>query len=62
MKILSSYLSIYGCTALEDLGHFLFSFLIYIQSVGLFGWGISPSQATTDTEQHSHKINSHRHP
>jgi hypothetical protein len=37
------YLSIYGSTALVDLGRF-FSFLIYTQSVGLLGRGISPSQ------------------
>jgi hypothetical protein len=36
-------LSVYCCTALVDLGHFS-SFLIYTQSVGLLGWGISPSQ------------------
>jgi hypothetical protein len=40
---LSIYLSIYGSTALADLGPF-FSFLIYTQSVGPLGWGISPSQ------------------
>jgi hypothetical protein len=36
-------LSIYGSTALVDLGRF-FSFLICTQSVGLLGRGISPSQ------------------
>jgi hypothetical protein len=40
---LSVCLPIYGCTALVDLGRF-FSFLIYTQSVGLLGRGISPSQ------------------
>jgi hypothetical protein len=40
---LSIYEYIYGSTALVDLGCF-FSFLIYTQSVGLLGWGISPSQ------------------
>jgi hypothetical protein len=47
LYIISSYstelLSICGSTALMDLGRF-FSFLIYIQSVGLLGRGISPSQ------------------
>jgi hypothetical protein len=58
----SIYLSIYGCTVLVDLGHF-FSFLIYTQSVGLLGWGISPSQDRyLQTEQHKHKINAQRHP
>jgi hypothetical protein len=36
-------LSIYGSTAHVDFGCF-FSFLIYTQSVGLLGRGISPSQ------------------
>jgi hypothetical protein len=40
---LSIYLSICGSTALVDLGLF-FSSLIYTQSVGLLGRGISPSQ------------------
>jgi hypothetical protein len=35
--------SIYGSTAFVDLGRF-FSFLIYTQSVGLLGQGISPLQ------------------
>jgi hypothetical protein len=38
------FLSIYGSTALVDLGRF-FSFVIYTQSVGFLGRGISPSQA-----------------
>jgi hypothetical protein len=38
-----TYLPTYGSTALVDLGPF-FSFLIYMQSVGLLGRGISPSQ------------------
>jgi hypothetical protein len=38
----SIYLSIYGPTALVDLGRF-FSFLIYTQSVRLLGRGISQS-------------------
>jgi hypothetical protein len=47
---------------LLDLGHF-FSFLIYMQAVGLLGQGMSPSQARYQrTEQHKHRINVHRHP
>jgi hypothetical protein len=46
------YLSIYGSTALVDLGRF-FSFLIYTQSAGLLGRGISPSQGCyLHTEQY----------
>jgi hypothetical protein len=56
-----SYLFIYGCTVLVDLGRF-FSFLIYTQSVGLLGRGISPSQGNyLHREQHKHRINAHRH-
>jgi hypothetical protein len=40
---LSVYLSIYGSAVRVYLGRF-FSFLIYTQSVGLLGRGISPSQ------------------
>jgi hypothetical protein len=59
---LSIYLSIYDCTALADFGRF-FSFLMYTQSVGLLGRGISPSQGRyLHTEQHRHRINAHRHP
>jgi hypothetical protein len=55
-------ISIYGSTALVDLGHF-FQFLIYTQSVGLLGQGISPSQGRyLHTEQHKRRINAHRHP
>jgi hypothetical protein len=44
-ELIFSGLSVYGSTALLlDLGR-LFSFLIYIQSVGLLGRGISPSQS-----------------
>jgi hypothetical protein len=51
------YLPIYGSTALVDLGPF-FSFLIYTQSVGLLGRGISPPQGLyLHTEQHKHRIN-----
>jgi hypothetical protein len=56
------YVSAYGSTALVDLGRF-FSFLIYTQSVGLLGRGISPSQGHyLHTEQHKHRINVHRYP
>jgi hypothetical protein len=41
-----SYLSICGSTALVDLGSF-FSFLIYTQSVGLFGRGSARRKAAT---------------
>jgi hypothetical protein len=52
----------YGSTALVDLGRF-FSFLIYTQSVGLLGRGISTSQCRyLHTEQRKYKINAHRHP
>jgi hypothetical protein len=38
----------------------LFSFLIYTQSVGLLGQGISPSQGRClHTEQHKHRITAH---
>jgi hypothetical protein len=44
--------SIYGSTALVDLGRF-FSFLIHTQSVGLVGRGINPLQGCClHTEQH----------
>jgi hypothetical protein len=49
-------LSIYGCTAFEDLGRF-FSFVMYTQSAGLLGWGISPSQG-----RFLQKEQTHRHP
>jgi hypothetical protein len=56
------YLSLYGSTILVDFGSF-FSFLIYIQSVGVLGRGISPSQGRyLHTEQHNARINAHRHP
>jgi hypothetical protein len=55
------YLSIYGSTALVDLGRF-FSFLIYTPSAWLLGRWISPSQGSyLHTEQHKHTINAHRH-
>jgi hypothetical protein len=45
-------MTIYGSIALVDLGHF-FSSLIYTQSVGPLGRGISPSQGRyLHTEQH----------
>jgi hypothetical protein len=47
---------------LLDLSHFL-SFLIYTQSVGLLGQGISlPQGRYLHAEQHKHRINAHRHP
>jgi hypothetical protein len=50
-------LSIYGSTALVELGRF-FGFLIYTESVGLLGRGISPSQGFyLHTGQHKHRIN-----
>jgi hypothetical protein len=59
---LSIYLSIYGSTVHVDLGRFS-SFLIYTQSVGLLRRGISLSQGRhLQTEQHKHRINTHRHP
>jgi hypothetical protein len=46
------YLSIYGFTALVDLGRF-FSFLTNMQSAELLGWGISQLQDRyLHTEQH----------
>jgi hypothetical protein len=49
---ISISISVYGSTALVDLGRF-FSFLIYTQSLGLLGRGISPSQGLyLYTEQH----------
>jgi hypothetical protein len=57
-KLINRLLSLYGCTALW----ILISFLIHIQSVGLLGRGISPSQGWyLHTEQHKHTINAHRH-
>jgi hypothetical protein len=41
--------SIYGSTALVDLLRF-FSFLVYTQSVGLLGRGISTTHRTTQTQ------------
>jgi hypothetical protein len=47
---------------LLGLGHF-FSFLNFLQSVGVLGQGIIPSQGCyLHTEQHKHGINAHRHP
>jgi hypothetical protein len=58
---LSISLSVYGSTAVMDLGRF-FSFLIYTQSVGLRGRGTSPSQGLyLHTEQHKHNINADTH-
>jgi hypothetical protein len=56
------FLSVCGCTALVDLGHF-FSFLMYTWSVRILGRGISLLQdCYLHTEQHKHRINAHRHP
>jgi hypothetical protein len=53
------YVYIYGSTALVDLDRF-FSFLIYTQSVGLLGRGISQSQGRyLHEEQHKHRRNAH---
>jgi hypothetical protein len=53
---------VYGSTALVDLGRF-FTFLIYAESLGLLGRGISPSQGHyLYTEHHTHRINASRHP
>jgi hypothetical protein len=49
---LSVYLSIYGSTVLVDLGRFL-SLLIYIQSVGLLGWGSARRKAATYTQDNT---------
>jgi hypothetical protein len=55
------YLSIYGFTALVDLGRF-FSSLTYTNSVGLLGLRFSPSPFRyLHTEQHKHRTNAHRH-
>jgi hypothetical protein len=58
------YLAIYGFTALVDLRPiFSVLILVYTQSVGLLGQGISPSQGLyLQTEQHKHRIKAHRHP
>jgi hypothetical protein len=45
-------LSLYGSTALWTLAAF-FSFLIYTQSVGLFGRGISRRKAATYTQNNT---------
>jgi hypothetical protein len=56
------YLSIYGSTALLDLGRFI-SFLMYSQSIGHLERGISLSQGRyLHTEQQKQRINAHRHP
>jgi hypothetical protein len=56
------YLSVALTVLLLDTGRY-FSILIYTQSVGLLGQGISPSQGCyLHTEQHKHRITAHRHP
>jgi hypothetical protein len=58
----SRFLSLYGSTALVNLGRF-FSFLIYTQSVGLLGRVINPSQGRClHTKQYKHRINGYRYP
>jgi hypothetical protein len=53
--------SIYGSTALVDLGCFL-GFLIYTNFVGLLGREISPSQGRyLHTEKPKHRINARTH-
>jgi hypothetical protein len=55
MRSSSVYLPTYDYTALVDHQCF-FGFLIYTQSVGLLGRGISPSQGRyLHTEQHKHR-------
>jgi hypothetical protein len=50
------YLSLYGSTTLVDLAPSI-SFLIYTQSLGLLGQGISRSQGRyLHTEQHKHEL------
>jgi hypothetical protein len=57
-KLQSAYGSI---LLLLDLGRF-FGFLIFY-TVGLLGWGISPSQGSyLHTDQHKHRINAYKHP
>jgi hypothetical protein len=55
------YPSIYGSTALVDLGLF-YSFFTYAQLVGLLKRGISPSQSRYLHTEHKHRINADRHP
>jgi hypothetical protein len=51
--------SLWLYSPLLDLGC-LFSFVIYTQSVGLLGQGMSPSLGRyLHTEQHKHRINTH---
>jgi hypothetical protein len=57
-----TYLSIYGSTALCWALAAVSVSWSFTQSVGLLGRGISPSQdRSLHTEQHKHRINSHRH-
>jgi hypothetical protein len=50
-----------GSTALVGPGLF-FSFMIILQTVGLFGWVISSSQGLyLNTGQHKHRINTYTH-
>jgi hypothetical protein len=55
----STYLSLYGCTALWTLASISVS-ESYTQSVGPLGRGISPSQGRyLHIEQHKHRIHAH---
>jgi hypothetical protein len=54
------HLSIYGSTVLVDLGR-LFNFLIYTQSVGLLGGGISPVARPLPTHRTTQTQNEHTH-
>jgi hypothetical protein len=57
----NSFIHLCLCGPLLDLGRF-FSFLIYTQSVGLLGQGISPPQSRClHTGQHKHRINADIH-
>jgi hypothetical protein len=61
-SLVNAQLSIYGSTALVNLGRF-FSFSIHTQSVDILERGMSPSQGRyLHTEQHKQRMNSHRHP
>jgi hypothetical protein len=60
-QLLSMYLWLYS--PLLELCRFICSFLIYTQSVGLLGRGISPSKGRYQhTGKHKNTMNTHRHP
>jgi hypothetical protein len=59
VNVIFSFIHQWLYSLLLDLGRFI-SFLIHIQTVGLLGRGISPSQGCyLHTGQHKHKINAH---